>query len=389
MAATVKLTKDEARGLIAALEAAVPTAELVAAVFSAIPADKALALTIRREAVSLTRAEKVALIKAVVPLIPGATAKEKIAFAVKAIRPAFVTKARFDEVMAYVVERVKAHFASPTVPANPDPETPAATGELSDAEAQAIIAKLQFLSGKKTSPDALRLVKRFGTRITHFGGGNDIGVVEDTLWKPDGSNGLVVILPSHVAHFDACSFGGEKIVSMSIGNGYRPHIRFKKSGGAYAAGVLDCGAAGSCRIASPGKRQSFKLSVAATPDPVTPADPVADTTDYPDPCYAPGKLIIPSEFIQHGKITELRLARVSLANGGLKAVAGSPTTFTVAAPGDAAWQEFANGAVSTGTRCKCADGSQWDGYLHNNTESVPMPILDNNNLHGHAFWVKL
>ena len=54
-------------------------------------------------AVKLTEAETVALVKAIVPLIPGATLKAKIAAVIKAARPCFDTEARYKEVTAYVV----------------------------------------------------------------------------------------------------------------------------------------------------------------------------------------------------------------------------------------------------------------------------------------------
>ena len=111
MAAAVKLTEAEALALVAALENLVGTEEIAKAVSLALPADKGIALVLRREPVKLTKAETVALVKAIVPLIPGATLKAKIAVVLKAARPCFDSAERFNEVTAYVVARLKAYAA--------------------------------------------------------------------------------------------------------------------------------------------------------------------------------------------------------------------------------------------------------------------------------------
>lgn len=296
-----------------------------------------------------------------------------------------------------IKEKLGLSKPEPTTPTNPDnPTTPnLPVGEnLTDEEAQKIIPTLQYMEGCQSSdPNVLRLVKMYGRRITHFGGGNKPNQPKDEtyLWKPESDNDgkLVVITPSST-YIKSCSVGGETKTSLSIGNGWRPHFRFSKSGvnGYGSAPVVTANPSGSAKINTPSKKQSFKVSgsVATNPEQDTPSEPVVE---YPSPRYAPGTLVIPPEFLKHGKITELRLARVSVANGGLKQVSGRPTTFTVKTPSDPAWQEFANGASASGSRCKCSDGSMWDGYLHNNTETVPMPIYPMGQTKGHAFWVKV
>lgn len=139
-------------------------------------------------------------------------------------------------------------------------------GLLSDDEARAIIAGKQFLEGAdKNSPIALFQFKRFGNRISHVGGGckpND-PANETALWKPigDSSPNLVILLPCHVGTFSAVSVGGERATGMSLGNGWRPTIRFKKPGASYGSNVrLVVEGVGSAIIPNGGTRTTFKLS---------------------------------------------------------------------------------------------------------------------------------
>lgn len=114
MAAAVKLTEAEALALVAALEDMVGTPALTTALVNSIGVEKAFSMIEFRKPVKLTKAETVALVKAIVPLIPGATLKAKIAAVLKAARPCFATAERFKEVTAYVVARLKAYAANPS-----------------------------------------------------------------------------------------------------------------------------------------------------------------------------------------------------------------------------------------------------------------------------------
>lgn len=114
MAARVKLTAAEGAALVAIALDKLGAAAVVPVLASTLPADK-VARLLRRESTPLTVAEKKALVEAVIPLLPGKTPRQKINAVVKDIRPAFATRARYDEVMAYVHERVKAHLAAPAV----------------------------------------------------------------------------------------------------------------------------------------------------------------------------------------------------------------------------------------------------------------------------------
>lgn len=169
-------------------------------------------------------------------------------------------------------------------PTEPPVEPPSGDYELTEEEAKELIKGMQFISGKKDNPNAIRLVRQYGRRITHFGGGNTL-VSEDTLWKPAGdtSNNLVVILPSHIGAFSSLDVGSEVQKSMSIGNGYRPHLRYSKTGSAYPAGVLlNAHQAGSCNIAKPGSRQSFKLSGAVIEPPESPSNQLPQNPKTPN-----------------------------------------------------------------------------------------------------------
>ena len=106
MAAPVKLTKVEGIALAEALAARVGYANLVGALASAIGSERALALVESREG-RISKAETVALVKAIIPLIPGDTLKAKIKVAIAALRRAIPDRARQDAILAYVVQRIK------------------------------------------------------------------------------------------------------------------------------------------------------------------------------------------------------------------------------------------------------------------------------------------
>lgn len=110
MAARVKLTAAEGASLVGIAVEKLGAAVVVPVLASALPADK-VARLLRRESTPLTVAEKKAIVEAVIPLLPGKTPRQKINAVVKAIRPAFATRARYDEVMAYVNERVKMYLS--------------------------------------------------------------------------------------------------------------------------------------------------------------------------------------------------------------------------------------------------------------------------------------
>lgn len=116
MAARVKLTAAEGAALVGIAVEKLGAAAVVPVLASTLPADK-VARLLRRESTPLTVAEKKAIVDAVVPLLPGKTPRQKINAVVKAIRPAFATRARYDEVMAYVNERIKDHLSAPAAPA--------------------------------------------------------------------------------------------------------------------------------------------------------------------------------------------------------------------------------------------------------------------------------
>lgn len=119
MAATFKLTATEWPALVGALEDQVGTAKIVAVLLATLGAERTTKLVIDRKAVPLTRAEKVALINAIIPLIPGDTEREKLRNAGKAAKKAFATKERFDEAVAYIVARIKAYKVGNTIPTVP------------------------------------------------------------------------------------------------------------------------------------------------------------------------------------------------------------------------------------------------------------------------------
>lgn len=176
--------------------------------------------------------------------------------------------------------------APPVVVTNaPADPPPSESGLLSDEEARKLIASKQFLEGAdRNSPLALMQFKRFGNRISHVGGGckPKDPANESALWKPigDSSPKLVVLLPCHVPTFSAVSIGGERATGMSLGNGWRPTIRFSKPGASYGQNVrLVVEGVGSAIIPNGGARTTFKLSTSAAPVDNAPTDPPAVVDD--------------------------------------------------------------------------------------------------------------
>ena len=125
--AQTKLTQAETLALVSILESGVGTLPLSAAIATSLPADKAMALITERKGVRLTRQEIASLVKAIYPLIPGTDLRGKLLWLVKNARGAFATEARYQEIIAYVKERLKA-----LVNGEPHPDDPPATGALQE-----------------------------------------------------------------------------------------------------------------------------------------------------------------------------------------------------------------------------------------------------------------
>ncbi len=192
--------------------------------------------------------------------------------------------------LRYEIEKLKADQAKPspapdTTATTPGNGTPGATSPtlggdaglgLSDEQAREIISKLQFLDGTdRNHPQVLRLVKMYGSRITHFGGGNESNRApdENNLWKPDSDNdGNLVVITASSKYAGAVTVEGDSATNLSIGNGWRPHFRFGKPGTGYGSSPrVVVGGVGSATIGNPGTKQTFKLTPLAKPaDPVDP-----------------------------------------------------------------------------------------------------------------------
>lgn len=135
---------------------------------------------------------------------------------------------------------------------------------MTEAQARAKIAKMPFLEGaSKSDPRAIELVRIYGDAVTHFGGScrPSDPVSEDGLWKPrsDSAGKLVVIFP-HSAIVRGASVNGERLTTLSIGNGFRPTFRFSKEGGAYgAAPKLKADGYKTITLKHGSLRQTFKL----------------------------------------------------------------------------------------------------------------------------------
>ena len=114
MSVPIKLTKAEGLALAAELVAVVGAPAVASALVSVIGNDRAQAILGAKEG-RISKSETVALVKAIIPLIPGATLKAKIKVAIAALRRAIPDKARQDEILAYVVQRIKDYKNQPAV----------------------------------------------------------------------------------------------------------------------------------------------------------------------------------------------------------------------------------------------------------------------------------
>lgn len=106
MAAPVKLTRQEALALIDALVARVGYTQILSALVSVIGIERATELDENRVG-RISKAETVALIKAIIPLIPGDTLKEKIKVAIADLRKAIPDRERQDDILEFVLQKIK------------------------------------------------------------------------------------------------------------------------------------------------------------------------------------------------------------------------------------------------------------------------------------------
>lgn len=114
VAAPFKLTKAEALALVSVLERRVGYDQLLTVLVAAIGSQRAFAL-VEEKAGRITKAETVTLVKAILPLIPGANLKDKVKSAIAGLREAIPDKARADAILADVLERIKAYRNPPVV----------------------------------------------------------------------------------------------------------------------------------------------------------------------------------------------------------------------------------------------------------------------------------
>ena len=106
MAAPVKLTVSEGVALAMELADVVGYDQLLTVMAATIGVQRALALA-EDHTGRISKAETVALIKAILPLVPGDTLKAKIKLAIAALRRAIPDKTRQDAILAYVVKKIK------------------------------------------------------------------------------------------------------------------------------------------------------------------------------------------------------------------------------------------------------------------------------------------
>jgi|GEM_PF-3125377 hypothetical protein len=107
------LTAAEINALIDAADGLFGAEKLAAALVEAIGAKRAQQLIATRKAIAWSKADAEAVALALWPLVPGSTAKAKRKAITAAVRPCFATKARYAEVMEYVLEKIEEFLDGP------------------------------------------------------------------------------------------------------------------------------------------------------------------------------------------------------------------------------------------------------------------------------------
>lgn len=110
-----KLTYAEIKALVAAADGLFGADKLAAALVEAIGAKRARQLISTRAAIPWTKADTEAVALALYPMVPGETATAKRKALTAAMRPCFKTKARYEEVYAYVLAKLKEFLDGPAV----------------------------------------------------------------------------------------------------------------------------------------------------------------------------------------------------------------------------------------------------------------------------------
>lgn len=114
MAAPIKLTTAETRALIAELQTLVAYETLLDVLVKTIGADRAHSLILTEEG-KITKTETAALVRAILPLIPGATIKAKVKTAVAGLRRVIEGKEREDAILSYVLAKIIAYKSPPVM----------------------------------------------------------------------------------------------------------------------------------------------------------------------------------------------------------------------------------------------------------------------------------
>lgn len=117
-----------------------------------------------------------------------------------------------------------------------------------------------------------------------LGGGNDGAASERSLWKPasDNSGDLVVVLPhSAMGKILSMTVGGETVAPDSIGNGWRPHLRFSKPGGAYSGPFTIRTSEGDWTGTAPGGKRTEPIPMKKVSGPLSVSDIQAGAVSTP------------------------------------------------------------------------------------------------------------
>lgn len=171
--ATVKLTKDEWTNLILKVVSEIGVHPVRDALDRAIGVEKAAALVERKEPTVITKEDTVRLVRELWPVIPGTTRDEKIAWAIAAGDSVFANSERFQEVLAYVRQRVEEWEAangefSPVAPP-PKPVEPVSLDAIDAAKIQMIGKNKITIVNSRIIPDALKGAEIKGANVNYEG----------------------------------------------------------------------------------------------------------------------------------------------------------------------------------------------------------------------------
>ena len=175
---------------------------------------------------------------------------------------------------------------------SPAPVAPPASSDKGDDPAVAVPPSSGNGGAGDLSTPAARVAAMYpGLRL---GGGNEGAASERSLWKPvsDSNGKLAVVLPhSAMGKIISMTIDGETVRPDSIGNGWRPHLRFSKPGSAYSGAFRIETSEGAWTGTAPGGKRTEPIPMQKASGPLK----VSDMTPEPAETPKAGEAAAPGE----------------------------------------------------------------------------------------------